>query len=270
MLTGTMVEATVYPLDRGRIRLDTNIAFEGHRLGTIDQPGDVNEMVDFVVYNLIIDHPEATILVDSGSHPEAGSGYWAPHLYQLFEHRDAAERTLEAALDEKGFAVGDIDAVFQTHLHLDHAGGLYNFEGTDVPIYAHETELRNAFYQGKVGGHPAYVVDDYDRDLNWHPIHLRETMPWEGVTLHHLPGHCPGLMGLSIDLERDGTLIFTSDQCVQQENYEGQPQGAVILDERSDWMESLQRLHEMERTRDALVYAGHDLSQFESFPDSWS
>jgi glyoxylase-like metal-dependent hydrolase (beta-lactamase superfamily II) len=265
-----MIEATVYPLDRGRIRIDSNIAFEHDRLGTIDQPDAGTEMMDVAIYNLLIDHPEATILVDSGSHPEAGDGYWAPQLYQLFEHRDAAERTLETALGEKGFAVDDVDAVFQTHLHLDHAGGLYNFEGTDVPIYAHEAELRNAFYQGKVGKHPAYLVDDYDRDLNWHPIHLRETTPWEDVTLHHLPGHCPGLMGLSIDLERDGTLIFTSDQCIQKENYEGRPQGGVILDERSDWMESLQRLYELERTHDAIVYAGHDLSQFESFPDSWS
>lgn len=32
------------------------------------------------------------------------------------------------------------------HLHLDHAGGLENFAGTDVPIYVHEAELKHAFY----------------------------------------------------------------------------------------------------------------------------
>lgn len=32
------------------------------------------------------------------------------------------------------------------HLHLDHAGGLSYFKGTDVPIYVHELELKHAFY----------------------------------------------------------------------------------------------------------------------------
>ena len=265
-----MVEATIHPLDRGRIRLDSNIAFEGHRLGTIDQPDPETEMIEVAVYNLLIDHPEATVLVDTGSHPDAGAGYWPDPIYQLFEHHDADERTLERALDERGYAVDDIDAVVQTHLHIDHAGGLFHFEGTDVPVYAHELELRAAFYEGKVGGHPAYLVADYDRDLNWQPVHLRETTLWTDLTLHHLPGHSPGLLGLSIDLERDGTLVFASDQCIQREHYEGQPPGAVLLNERSDWVESLQRLYELERTRDAIVYAGHDLAGFESFPDSWT
>lgn len=32
------------------------------------------------------------------------------------------------------------------HLHLDHAGGLENFKGTDVPIHVHEKELKHAYY----------------------------------------------------------------------------------------------------------------------------
>ena len=29
------------------------------------------------------------------------------------------------------------------HLHLDHAGGLEKFAGTDIPIYAHELEIEH-------------------------------------------------------------------------------------------------------------------------------
>lgn len=29
---------------------------------------------------------------------------------------------------------------------IDHAGGLENFKGTDVPIYVHEKELKHAYY----------------------------------------------------------------------------------------------------------------------------
>jgi glyoxylase-like metal-dependent hydrolase (beta-lactamase superfamily II) len=257
-------------LDRGRLRLDTNIAFEGDSLGTFDEPDADNEMIDFVVYNLLIDHPEATILVDTGSHPEAGDDYWPEHVYQLFAHYDADERTLESALDEKGYTVDDVDAVVQTHLHLDHAGGLYHFEESDVPIYAHEEELRTAYYGAKVEGNPAYIAEDFDRGLNWDPIQLREVTPWTDVTLHHFPGHTPGLMGLSVDLENDDTLLFTSDECLQQANYEGHPMGGVLLNQRADWFNSLHRIYEIERTHDATVYMGHDLNQFEAFPNSWS
>lgn len=263
-----MVKATVHPLDRGRLRLDSNIAFEGDNLGLYDTPEADNEMIDFAVYNLLIEHPDGNILLDTGSHPEAPNGYWPEHVYQLFAHYDADERALEVALDEKGFGVEDIDAVIQTHLHLDHAGGLYHFEGADVPIYAHKKELEFAFYGGNVEGNPAYVLEDFDRDLNWNPVYLDETMPWDGVTLHHFPGHTPGVMGLSIDLP-DESLLFTSDECFQLRNYEGHPLGGVLLNQRSDWFGSLQRIYEIERRRNATVIAGHDLEQFKDFPEEW-
>jgi glyoxylase-like metal-dependent hydrolase (beta-lactamase superfamily II) len=263
MVTGIMVEATVYPLDRGRICLDSNILFEGHRLGTVDQPGDVNEMVDVVVYNLLIDHPEATILVDSGSHPEAGSGYWAPHLYQLFEHRDAAERTLETALDEKGFAIGDIDAVVQTHLHLDHAGGLYNFEGTDVPIYVHREELPYAYYSANTDqASIAYLASDFDRDLNCEIVHGDSYHLTDGVELLHLPGHTPGLLGALID--RDETpLLVVGDEAYVEANYAGQPMATSLLWNNGAWKESLERCRDIQRQTDAEVLLGHDLAAFE-------
>ena len=44
----------------------------------------------------------------------------------------------------------------------------------------------------------------------------------------------------------------------------------MLLNERADWFDSLQRIYEIERTRNATVYTGHDLDQFESFPDNWS
>lgn len=265
-----MVQATVYPLDRGRLRLDGNLAFEGDALGTYDNQDTDNRMLDFVVYNLLIDHPEATILVDSGSHPEAGEGYWPEHVFQLFAHYDADERTLPVALEEKGYTIEDIDAVVQTHLHLDHAGGLRHFVETDVPIYAHEKELKTAFFGAKVAGNPAYIEADFDRDLNWEPVTLQQRSPWEDFTLHHFPGHTPGLMGLSIELADSGTLLFTSDQCLQEGNYEGEPMGAVLLNRRAQWRDSLRRIHDFVDRTDATVYTGHDLEQFETMPDAWT
>src|SRR6056297_2534093 len=100
-------------------------------------------------WNFVIETPERTILWDTGSHPEAGDGYWPAPLYEAFAHVDAAEHTLEGDLADAGFDLGDIDAVVMSHLHLDHAGGLENFAGTDVPIYVHREELPFAYYSAK-------------------------------------------------------------------------------------------------------------------------
>ena len=77
-------------------------------------------------------------------------------------------------------------------------------------------------------------------------------------------------MGLSIDLADSGTLLFTSDQCLQGENYQGEPMGAVLLDQRAQWRDSLQRIHDFVDRTDATVYTGHDLEQFEDMPDAWT
>ena len=58
---------------------------------------------------------------------------------------------LPAQIKACGHDIKNIKAVVFGHLHLDHAGGLEHFRGTDVPIYVHETELKHAFW---VNPHP--------------------------------------------------------------------------------------------------------------------
>jgi len=45
-----------------------------------------------------------------------------------------------------GNDIKDVKAVIMGHMHLDHAGGLEHFRGSDVPIYIHEIELKHAFF----------------------------------------------------------------------------------------------------------------------------
>ena len=86
-----MVDATIVPLDRGRVRADRNYLIEGYELGSASEPDPETEMVETPVYNVVIEHPEATILWDTGSYPEAGDGYWPDPLYDAFEHYDVRE-----------------------------------------------------------------------------------------------------------------------------------------------------------------------------------
>lgn len=40
----------------------------------------------------------------------------------------------------------------------------------------------------------------------------------QGITLHHLPGHTDGLIGMQINMPETGTFLFISDHCHVIEN----------------------------------------------------
>jgi glyoxylase-like metal-dependent hydrolase (beta-lactamase superfamily II) len=259
-----MVDATVTPVDRGTIHLDENYAIEHATVATASEPNPEAERIAGKVYNLVVDHPEATILWDTGSHPGAGAGHWPPALYDAFEHADADERDLPTALDDAGYALEDVDCVVQSHLHLDHAGSLYRFAGTDVPVYVHEEELKYAYYSAKTDeGSAGYVLEDFDHDLNWRVVHGDETH-FEGVEFLHLPGHTPGLMGMRVDVDGYGTALFIGDQADERANYEkGIPMGGGLLWSKHHWRESLRRVQELQRRTGADVFCGHASEDFE-------
>ncbi|MFC7198716.1 N-acyl homoserine lactonase family protein [Halospeciosus flavus] len=260
-----MVRAPITPIHRGTIRTDLNRLVEGFSLGSRADPDPETPMVEGPVYNLVVDHPEATILWDTGSHPDAGDGHWPAELYDAFEHYDAADHPLDDQLAAAGYGIDDVDAVVQSHLHLDHAGGLHHFDGTDVPVYVHEAELKHAYYSTKTDeGDPAYVLDDFDHDLNWQVVHRSSETHFEDLEFVHLPGHTPGLMGFQLEDDARGTVLVAGDEAYSRLNYDEElPLGAGLLWSERDWWESLRELKDRERRTDATVVCGHDADDFE-------
>ncbi|SDJ97579.1 Metallo-beta-lactamase superfamily protein [Halovenus aranensis] len=250
-------------LDRGTIRADLNFALDAEVAAVKSQQSPELIYDDYAVWNLLIDHPEATILWDTGSNPDAESVWPAP-LFEASAHEDADEHDLESALAAVGYGVDDIDIVVQSHLHLDHAGGLYHFDGTDVPVYVHRRELEHAYLSANtaVGG-DAYLTADFDCDLNWRVVHDdRQLLP--GIELLHLPGHTPGLLGAHIHRE-DGDVLIAGDEAFLAPNYEeGREMGTSLVYDSQAWEASRRKLEDRERRSDATVIYGHDPDQFES------
>jgi len=147
-----MVNAEVHVIDRGGLYCDMNYMMEANTIGSHDEPNPDTEYDEIPVWNLVIDHPEATILWDTGSHHDAADGHWPEGLVQAFTRTTRRDHRLDDDLEAAGYSLDDIDAVFQSHLHLDHAGGLEFFAGTDTPVYVHEEELKFAYYSAKTDG----------------------------------------------------------------------------------------------------------------------
>ncbi len=259
-----MVDASITPIDRGTITADVNNMIEGHTLASAAEPNPDLELVEGPVYNLVIEHPEGTMLWDTGSHPEADAGHWPPGLYAAFEHTGL--HPIEDDLDDAGYAVSDIDYVIQTHLHLDHAGGLYAFAETGTPIFVHERELKHAYYSAKTDqGDIAYLAGDFDRELNWKVVHGDREQHFEDLEFIHLPGHTPGLLGVRLELDERGTVILAGDQAYLRTNYDDeQPMGGGLLWSERAWYESLRLLKDEQRRHDARVFCGHDPDDFET------
>lgn len=137
-------------------------------------------------------------------------------------------------------------------MHLDHAGGLDQFmDRKDVEIWVHDKELRSAFWSVATGAdvgvyleHYLKVslelqypktgtstidgdfIDDTQVGLNWKTFDDRTMDFCQGITLHHLPGHTDGLIGMQLNLPNSGTFFFISDHCHVIENWrDGIPQG---------------------------------------------
>ena len=259
-----MVDCPMTVVDRGTITADTNAILDGFVTATASEPDPDLQRGEGVVFNLVLDHPEATVLWDTGSHPDAADGHWPVGLYEAFTHEDP--RPIEADLDAAGYSIEEIDLVIQSHLHLDHAGGLYAFDGTDVPIVVHEAELKHAYYSAKTDepdADEAYVLGDFDHDLNWRVVHGHRHTLLDGVELHHLPGHTAGLLGVFLD--REEPVLVAGDQAYVRANYEsGRSMGASLLHSTRDWYDSMERCRELERRHDARVVFGHDADQIEA------
>ncbi len=89
----------------------------------------------------------------------------------------------------------------------------------DVEIWVHDLELRSAFWSVATGADVGVYLKHYLKlDLNWKTFDERTMDFCQGITLHHLPGHTDGLIGMQINLAETGTYLFISDHCHVIEN----------------------------------------------------
>ncbi|CCD50285.1 hypothetical protein ACHAPC_009159 [Botrytis cinerea] len=274
-----------YLLELGWLECDEGFVTRGGNTSLKSTEGEkfVNKRRELPLYAILIDHPfEGVILWETGcgvDYPEV----WGPQVVDIFARIKYEPRhELKAAIEATGHKLEDVKKIILGHLHLDHAGGLDQFlERKDVEIWVHDKELRSAFWSVATGADVGVYLKHYldvsqclvvvdvssnadwkKLSLNWKTFDERTVDFCQGITLHHLPGHTDGLVGMQLNLRETGTFFFISDHCHVIENWrDGVPQGWLARDHPA-WFQSTQRLKRLESTTRGRVIPGHDKETF--------
>lgn len=124
----------------------------------------------------------------------------------------------------------------------------------------HEIEFKHACWAVATGADAGVYLADYlDLSrLNWKTFHESKVELFQGITLHLAPGHTPGLCIMQVNLEKDGTIICTTDQFHVRENHlDKVPQGWLAR-EHNDWVRSTSMVDRLQRMLNAKILYGHD------------
>jgi len=257
----------LYLLDYGQLTADQGFFFEGAGTSTYSQTEPPVVRKNLAMVGALIEHPQyGLILYEAGPAPNYKE-LWPEGVFEIFAVTSYTDdNRLDNILQKLGYGIKDIKAVIIGHLHLDHAGGLELFRGTNVPIYVHEEELKYAFYAvATKEDFGAYLPHYLDSQFNWKDVHGNETELFKNMTLYHTPGHTPGLMSLKVELPNSDTFVFTSDLCFFKENFEQEvPLGWLMRDTRS-WYSSIRKIKSIVQKTDAKVIFGHDPEVLASF-----
>lgn len=235
----------VYILDNGYLECDANWIVAGTVVGTKKMKNPRTKWIKVPTYAVLIDHPEAKILFDLGTHPEANSIY-SKDVANLFPYYYEENQRFENQLALAGVKPKDISAIVLSHLHFDHCGNLYLFDHAD--IYLHPSEL------------------EANPNISIKKSHLvkQDFAILPGVEVITLPGHSGGLLGIVVHLEDEGTLIFPSDAIYTSTNYGPPVKASSIVYDSLSYYKSIEKVRGLEKKYKAKVMFAHDMEFFKT------
>ncbi|EAW14987.1 N-acyl homoserine lactonase family protein [Aspergillus clavatus NRRL 1] len=258
--------AKLWLLNLGILDVDAANVLAGANQFSVGLPPQPHERRDLIMIAGLIYHPDVgLVLFDTGSCENVIKSWGERALECGPRIWDRSIHGLPQAIKATGAGkITDVKAVVLSHLHCDHAGGLEHFLGTDVEIWCHEEEFKNAFWTYATGTERGTYLKDYlvvDR-LNWKTFSGQTFEIFQGITLHHCPGHTVGSIAMELNLEQTGSVVLTGDAFHVEENYEqGIPPGTLTRD-FNDWHRSRYYIRSLVQRKQAKVVLGHELSYF--------
>jgi 4-pyridoxolactonase len=212
--------------------------------------------VRFPVYSVLIEHPDGVFMFDSGYDLDLIN---AVLPFELPEQ--TPEQTVPSQLEKCGFKPQDIDAIVNSHLHIDHCGG--NKHLVNATTFLHHDELREARtpepferlgYADKSFDHPNAKFELLEGDVNFA----------DGIHLFHTPGHTVGHYSMLVQLEQGRPLLFMADVSYTVPAFENDQQAGFHYDPVAG-VRSIRRIKRLAKEWDAEVVFTHDAEAFAGY-----
>jgi glyoxylase-like metal-dependent hydrolase (beta-lactamase superfamily II) len=221
--------------------------------------------VDRPCPSFLIEHARGLVLFDTGVSPKGlrdPEAYFTEAIRRLNFACDP-DLGVDAQILGLGYRLDQVKYVIPSHLHFDHAGGLYLFPNATFLIG--EGELGFAYHPDDAE-RPYYLMEDIrpTRDFRWIETGADFDLFGDGsVIILFSPGHTPGSVALFVRLPQQN-LILTGDACHYQ--HELDHGVADALHDHARGVASLRRLILLRDSWDAQIWVAHDNDQWLAMP----
>jgi glyoxylase-like metal-dependent hydrolase (beta-lactamase superfamily II) len=211
-------DVKVYAFNAGILKTQTQYLLKNTRVGT---------PMDIPVPFLVVKHGKEWVAFDTGCNAQAAKnpvGYWGEGIVQAYTPVLRPDQEFQEAIKILGLKPSDFKAVVISHGHLDHAGAIDNFLGTDVPIYFQRAEMAEIrkIVDAQTAG-TAYILGDFKhlKELNIREVEgLFDIFGDKSVIAFPTPGHTPGHQSLYVKPATGKALIYCADALYTLENME--------------------------------------------------
>ncbi len=243
----------LWPLLTGTHRYDKSLSTRNLGRG---------EIIQAPILAYLIETRNGRILFDVGcdyakiADPSQRARYYDPENFAFGAPDMQEPQRLPHHLARLGLTPADVDVVFLSHLHFDHAGGLCDVCGTEVHVQ--QDEITSA----RSGDDMAYFASDFAGDYPWQ-IKQGEYDLVAGVRAISSPGHTAGHMSLWVELPKGAPIVLCGDAADLSENLDKEIAPGLCWQDREDLaLESIRKLNRLGHEEHAQLWPNHDMAFF--------